>query len=107
MEGVFDAIRMIRDGHNCMALGDSQPNYYKMLMANKFDHVNLLFDNDYSGLLGTAKAHIVLEEMLKRDPNDMSILVPNYKDPSINPGEWIKYTLRQIANRLTITGREL
>jgi len=106
VEGVFDAIRMIRDGNNCMALGDSQPNYYKMLMANKFDHVNLLFDNDYSGLLGAAKAHIILEEMLKRDPNSMSILVPNYKDPSINSGGWVKHTLRQTANKLTIMGRE-
>lgn len=105
VEGLFDAIRLIKTGVNTMAIGDSQPNYWKMTVANKFDHVNLLFDNDYSGMIGACKAHIILEEMLGRDPSTMSLLIPNEDPPS--PIDSVKYSLRDIAAKLTELGREI
>lgn len=64
VEGVFDAIAVMRFGLNPLGLGDSQPNYYKMLMASGFSKVNLAFDNDYAGLLGSIKAYIILTKMI-------------------------------------------
>jgi DNA primase len=106
VEGIFDAIKMKRDNYNCMALGDSQPNYWKMLMVNKFDNVNLLFDGDYSGMLGACKAHIILEEMLHRDLDHLNILLLDSGDPETSDN-WVKTTLRDVASKLTILGKEI
>lgn len=111
VEGVFDAMRMIDQGRNCMALGDSQPNFWKMLIANKFNQVNLLFDHDYSGMIGACKAHIILEEMLGRDPATIAILLP--RTANTDPAQiddahnLVKITLRDLAAQLTIIGRNV
>jgi len=114
VEGIFDAIPLINAGYNCLALGDSQPNYWKMLQANKYKEVYLLFDNDYSGKLGAAKSHVILEEMLGRDSKTIHICVPEVEEPPIYISKngipamlKSKITLRELANILTILGRDI
>lgn len=75
-EGIFDAIPIIAAGYHCMAIGDSQPNYWKMLQASKYNSIYLLFDNDYSGKLGAAKSHVILNEMLDVEEKRINILMP-------------------------------
>lgn len=106
VEGIFDAIKMINAGYNCMALSDSQPNYWKMTIANQFQTVKLLFDNDYSGLVGACKAHVILHEMLGRDPNTIELLIPSGKDPAMDT-TWLKTDLKTLAARLTIMGKDI
>jgi hypothetical protein len=77
-----------------------------MLMVNKFDNVNLLFDGDYSGMLGACKAHIILEEMLHKDLDHLNILLINSGDPETS-NNWVKTTLRDVASKLTILGKEI
>lgn len=74
VEGVFDAIAMRRAGYNAMAMGDSQPNYFKMMLAARFETVNLLFDDDYAGWLGALKAHATLITMLHKPNDQINIL---------------------------------
>lgn len=114
VEGVFDAIPLINAGLHCMALGDSQPNYWKMLQASKYDKIILLFDNDYSGKLGAAKAHVILDEMLDVPAERINILKFN---DGIDPiayvtnnaiDESLKYrvSLKSLAAHLTILGKD-
>lgn len=106
VEGVFDAMILILRGLNAMALGDSQPNYWKMFVAHKFAHINLAFDNDYTGLIGACKAHLILEEMLGRHPSNISLLVPDGKDPAVSH-TYRKHTIKELAVRLTIMGAQI
>lgn len=113
VEGMFDAIPLISGGFHCMALGDSQPNYWKMLQASKFDTVYLLFDNDYSGKLGAAKSHVILNEMLGISADRLHLIVP---DDGIDPIKYFlehgpegclgsKCSLKALAANLTALGR--
>lgn len=106
VEGVFDAIRMHQFGYNCMALGDSQPNYYKLSVADQFQHINLLFDNDYSGLLGAVKAHILLTRLFDRDPETISILqLEGGKDiGEVSSLKYRKHTIEQAISVLDQLG---
>lgn len=79
VEGVFDSIAMHYLGYNALGMGDSQPNYFKMLIASRFKKVNLLFDNDYAGFVGAIKAFIILDQMLQK--GNVEILVPNGDEP--------------------------
>lgn len=114
VEGVFDAIPLLNAGYHCMALGDSQPNYWKMLQASKYENIILLFDNDYSGKLGAAKSHVILDEMLDVAAERISILK---FDEGIDPvrqvtshglEESLKYrvSLKSFAAHLTILGKD-
>ncbi len=83
VEGVIDAVLMRRLGFNAMGMADSQPNYYKMLVANRFETVNLLFDGDRAGLLGMAKAHTILTDMFDRDRMTINAhRIDKYEDPA-------------------------
>ena len=64
VEGLFDAIAVRRLGHNPLGMGDSQPNYFKMLVVSKFQKIRLLFDDDLAGWMGVLKAHAILTKML-------------------------------------------
>lgn len=74
VEGVFDAIAASSIGLNPLGMSDSQPNYYKMWTANRFEIINLAFDPDYAGWLGVLKAYVILTTMLGRNPETINIL---------------------------------
>lgn len=111
VEGVFDAIPLLRRDINCMALGDSQPNYWKMLQASRYDQIYLVFDNDYSGKLGAAKCHVILEEMLGVDPARINIISLECEEPPLEVAKigikdslHSKISLKQLAAELTKLG---
>lgn len=79
VEGVFDAMKLIEGGFNALGLGDSQPNYFKLLMVSRFRRVNLMFDSDYAGLLGATKAFLVLSKLFGH--KDVRICLLDSKDP--------------------------
>lgn len=113
VEGVFDAIPLHKQGYHSMALGDSQPNYWKMLQASKYNHIFLVFDNDYTGKLGAAKAHVILDEMLGVDPDRISIILSPEVEDSIKyfitegfASIRNKTSLKALASHLTLLGRE-
>lgn len=82
VEGAFDAIALKRIGLNPLGQGDSQPNYFRMSQAARFKRIVLLGDGDQAGLIGTAKAWIVLTRMLEVDPERIRImLLPLGLDP--------------------------
>jgi hypothetical protein len=82
VEGLFDAVALSGIGVNTMALGDSQPNYFKMMMASKYDRVRLLFDNDLAGTLGCLKAFLILTQMLYKPVKDIILVsATNQSDP--------------------------
>tara|TARA_R110000868_G_scaffold20153_8_gene85630 strand:- start:4356 stop:5234 length:879 start_codon:yes stop_codon:yes gene_type:complete len=82
VEGIFDAIALNRIETNAMALGDSQPNFFKMLMASKYNLVKLLFDNDLAGTIGCLKAFLILTKMLHKPAKDIIMIsATNQRDP--------------------------
>lgn len=73
VEGLFDALAMKRLGHNVLGMGDSQPNYFKMMVASKFNRIALLLDDDLAGWMGVQKAVVILTQMLGVDPTRIEI----------------------------------
>jgi len=105
VEGIFDSVAMNRIGINTMAMGDSQPNYFKMWMAAKYGKIKLLFDNDMAGMLGCIKAHLILTQMLRKPCKDIEILsVTGQRDPeqSIAGGQvdFPKLIYKEMISRL-------
>ena len=84
VEGIFDAIRLIDAGLNAMAIGDSQPNYYKLLVASRFPRVRLMFDSDYAGYIGCFKAYNILTNIFGVTADRIAIVkpFPDYSDPA-------------------------
>lgn len=112
VEGIFDAIAIRRLGYNVMAMADSQPNFYKLRIANDFNHVFIMLDGDYSGLLGAVKAYYLLTKMFDRDPRSISILwLENHKDPSeaLSDGDFAvsKITYSQAIDILEALGKDI
>lgn len=84
VEGIFDAIAMKRRKFNALGMGDSQPNYFKMMVVAKFNKIRLLFDDDYAGWLGALKAYTILTTMLSVDPSRIDIVgICGGHDPDI------------------------
>lgn len=106
VEGVFDGIAMLNRGFNCLAMADSQPNYYKMWVANHFRIIRILLDNDYAGWLGTYKAYIILTEMLDRNPQSIEILQCEH-DPATPGFEARKITIADLTTKLGIPHGQL
>ena len=105
VEGVFDAIALARTGRNVLAMGDSQPNYFKMLVASRYPKINLLFDDDLSGSLGCIKAHILLTTMLGRADADIAVWgTTGGLDPErsvvLGRTDFLRLTYREALERL-------
>lgn len=98
VEGIFDAIAVKRLGYNAMAMADPQPNYYKMMIANKFKHIYLLLDGDYSGLLGSVKAFVILTQMFNRDPDTITIF---WLDGGLDPDIFLKTNSLDFKSKVT------
>jgi DNA primase len=107
VEGVFDAVALLERGMNTLGMGDSQPNYFKMWVASKFQKINLLLDGDYAGCLGSIKCYYILTKLFDMLPENINILsLPDGKDPA-NEQQWTQISFRNLLDKTTDLGIKL
>lgn len=109
VEGVFDAIKMVHNGYNAVALANAAPTPYQLsCLKRKFKNLRSCLDNDFWGDIGSyatyASTGIPIFKTVRKDPG--SYIDDNIELFEVNPDDLLKKIVLEIPKYNDLVERD-